>query len=117
MPQRGTVTGWVMGTVRNRAIDSFRRNAPHDSRRAAEDHIDERLQAPGSLEETTGERDQAARLRGVLAQLPVAQREVIALAYFGELSTTEIARELALLLGTIKGRMRLGLEKLRTAAR
>ncbi len=106
-----------MGTVRNRAIDSFRRNAPHDSRRAAEDHIDERLQAPGSLEETTGERDQAARLRGVLAQLPVAQREVIALAYFGELSTTELARELALLLGTIKGRMRLGLEKLRTAAR
>ncbi len=69
-PQRGTVTGWVMGTVRNRAIDSFRRNGPHDSRRAGEDHIDERLQAPGSLEETTGERDQAARLRGVLGQLP-----------------------------------------------
>ena len=45
-PQRGTVTGWVMGTVRNRAIDSFRRNGPHDSRRAGEDHIDERLQLP-----------------------------------------------------------------------
>lgn len=116
-PQRGTVTGWVMGTVRNRAIDSFRRNGPHDSRRAGEDHIDERLQAPGSLEETTGERDQAARLRGVLGQLPAAQREVIALAYFGELSTTEIASELSLPLGTIKGRMRLGLQKLRTAAR
>lgn len=52
-PQRGPVTGWVMGTVRNRAIDSFRRNGPHDSRRAGEDHIDERLQAPGSLEETS----------------------------------------------------------------
>ncbi len=50
---------------------------------------------------------------GVLAQLPDAQREVITLAYFGELSTTEISGELSLPLGTVKGRMRLGLEKLR----
>ena len=39
---------------------------------------------------------------------------MIALAYYGELSTTEIATHLSLPLGTIKGRMRLGLEKLRS---
>lgn len=46
-------------------------------------------------------------------RLPPAQREVIALAYFGELSDSEIAGELSIPLGTVKGRMRLGLEKLR----
>ena len=49
----------------------------------------------------------------MLADLPVAQREVIALAYFGQLSHTEIAEQLSLPVGTVKGRMRLGLTKLR----
>ena len=114
-PERGTVVGWVMTTVRNRAIDSLRRNSRHESWRApgGDLDIDERLAAPGSVEETVGERDQAARLRLTLARLPAAQRDVIALAYFGELSTSEIARQLSLPLGTVKGRMRLGLDKLR----
>jgi len=54
----------------------------------------------------------ARRLRAVLAHLPMAQREVIALAYFGELTHSEIAHELSLPLGTVKGRMRLGLKRL-----
>ncbi len=112
-PERGSVIAWVIGIVRNRALDSLRRHGRHDNRRAGGEHMLERLQAPGSTEQATGERDEAAHLRGVLAQLPEAQREVIALAYFGELSTTEIASELVLPLGTVKGRMRLGLEKLR----
>ena len=62
----------------------------------------EQLQAPGDLEQSVAERDQAARLRGSLDKLPGAQREVIALAYFGEMSTSEIARELTLPLGTVK---------------
>lgn len=114
-PGRGAVVAWVLGTVRNRAIDSGRRAGRHDNRRSDDERIEETLQAPGSLEQTTVERDQAARLRGALAELPDAQREVIALAYFGELSTSEIAGELALPMGTIKGRMRLGLQKLRIA--
>ena len=51
----------------------------------------------------------------MLPLLPPAQQEVIVLAYFGQLSHTEIAAELDLPAGTVKGRMRLGLEKLRTA--
>ena len=114
-PELGTVVGWIMHTVRNRAIDSLRRNGRHDDRRApgGDQEIDDRLIAPGSVEDTVGERDQAARLRRTLARLPAAQRDVIALAYFGELSTSEIARQLSLPLGTVKGRMRLGLDKLR----
>jgi RNA polymerase sigma-70 factor (ECF subfamily) len=46
----------------------------------------------------------------------VFQREVIALAYFGEMTQTEIAHRLGLPVGTVKGRMRLGLRKVRAAA-
>lgn len=111
--ERGSVGAWLMGIVRHRALDSVRRNARHDDRRADEERITEGGEAPGGIEDAVAEREQAIHLRGVLARLPVAQREVIALAYFGELSSSEIASELALPLGTVKGRMRLGLEKLR----
>jgi len=112
-PEQGTVISWVMGTVRNRSLDSVRRHHRHDSRRAEEEGIEDRLRARSDTAGTAVERDQAAQLRGVLSRLPDAQREVIALAYFGELSSTEIATELSLPLGTVKGRMRLGLQKLR----
>ena len=115
-PEYGTVVAWVMGNVRNRAIDSLRHHDRHSRRRAREEGAEERLEAPRpDVEEIIGERDEAARLRGALARLPTAQRDVITLAYFGELSTSEIAHELSLPHGTVKGRMRLGLQKLRTA--
>ena len=112
-PELGSVSSWVMGIVRHRALDSARSNGRHDSRRADDERIEEHFQAPGNVEQAAGERDEATRLRDTLTRLPAAQREVIALAYYGELSTTEIATHLSLPLGTIKGRMRLGLEKLR----
>jgi len=52
-------------------------------------------------------------LQRLLAQLPVAQREVITLAFYGQLSHTEIGEHLHLPAGTVKGRMRLGLQRLR----
>ena len=113
-PERGTVNSWILGTVRNRALDSLRRNGRHDTRRAPGEGIAEQLQALGDLEHTIAERDQASRLRALLATLPDAQRDVITLAYFGEMSTSEIARELSVPHGTVKGRMRLGLTRLRT---
>ncbi len=113
-PERGAVGAWILTVVRNRAIDSMRRNVRHDRRRAEEERVAEGLTPSRSVAEQVAERDEASRLRAVLSRLPEAQREVIALAYFGELSSTEIADELSLPLGTIKGRMRLGLDKLRS---
>lgn len=115
-PEHGTVAAWVMGTVRHRAIEAPRQQDRHDRRRTDDEHIDERVPAPGGVEDRNGEHDEAARVRTTLARLPAAQRDVIALAYFGELSTTEIARELSLPLGTVTGRIRLGLDQLRDDA-
>lgn len=113
-PELGSVGGWVMGTVRNRAIDLLRKQSRHDSRRAGPDQpADDPHAAADAVEQTVAERDGAARLRAALGRLPVAQRDVIALAYFGELSATEIADRLSLPVGTVKGRMRLGLGRLR----
>lgn len=115
-PEHGSVAGWVMGTVRNRAIDVLRKQGRHDARRDSTGQPDGRLTAADAVEERAAERDAAAELRTALARLPAAQREVVALAYFGELSTTEIADRLSLPAGTVKGRMRLGLDKLRQGA-
>lgn len=112
--QRGTVASWLMCVVHYRAIDVARRSGRHASRRADEEAI-ECYHAPANLAERVFARDRAARLRAQLDQLPKAQREVIALAYYGQLTHAEIATQLALPPGTVKGRMRLGLQKLRIA--
>ncbi len=111
--ERGAVQPWVLGVVRNRAIDSLRRNQRHDRARLSHDGVLDHLPARDGVEADAVARDQARQLRVTLAELPALQREVIALAFFGELSHREIARGLVVPLGTVKGRMRLGLEKLR----
>jgi RNA polymerase sigma-70 factor, ECF subfamily len=110
---RGKVRAWVLTIVGNRALDSLRLHGRHDRARSDDERAVEQARAPGDLEADALERDDASALRSLLAHLPPAQREVIALAYFGSLTHVEIARELALPLGTIKSRMRLGLEQLR----
>jgi RNA polymerase sigma-70 factor, ECF subfamily len=113
-PQRGTVAAWLLTTVRYRAIDLTRRDHKHVSRRAGEHTLAEHP-APGALADQVANRDEADRLRVLLTSLPDAQREVITLAFYGELTHTEIATALDLPAGTVKGRMRLGLHKLREA--
>ena len=60
------------------------------------------------------QRDRASIVREALGELPADQVQVIELAYFGGFTHTEIADMLGLPVGTVKGRMRLGLSKLRT---
>jgi RNA polymerase sigma-70 factor (ECF subfamily) len=110
--RRGSVRAWVMSAVRSRAIDALRTDARHDTRRADEQHANLE-EARDGIDESVVARDEAAHLGSVLARLPAAQRDVIALAYFGGMSATEIASEMSLPLGTVKSRMRLGLDKLR----
>jgi len=111
-PQQGTVAAWLLTVVRYRAIDIARRDGKHASRRATDDHLERRAGVDDPLE-TAVKRDDAQRLQAALAMLPDAQTEVITLAYYGQLSHTEIATHLSLPTGTVKGRMRLGLQKLR----
>jgi RNA polymerase sigma-70 factor (ECF subfamily) len=110
--QRGTVTAWVLTVVRHRAIDLARRNEKHDAYRANDDQLDG-CSAPDDICETAIKDDDADRLHASLALLPAAQQEVISLAFYGQLSHTEIATRLGLPEGTVKGRIRLGLKKLK----
>ena len=73
----------------------------------------EQRPAEERTEEEALRRETSAELRGALGKLPGEQSKVIELAYFGGFSHSEIARILGLPMGTVKGRMRLGLEKIR----
>ncbi len=113
--QRGSVRTFILGIVHNRAIDALRRSTVHDSRRASDEGIEERFAAAERTEAEVARRDEAAEVRSALDELPDDQQKVIELAYFGGFTHTEIAEMIDTPLGTVKGRMRLGLEKLRAS--
>jgi RNA polymerase sigma-70 factor, ECF subfamily len=110
---RGSVRTWMLGIVHNRAIDSLRRSVVHDRRRASDEGIEERFEARERTEVEVARLDEAEEIRQALRTLPTEQSRVIELAYFGGFTQTEIASMLETPIGTVKGRMRLGLEKMR----
>jgi RNA polymerase sigma-70 factor (ECF subfamily) len=111
--ERGSVRTWVLGVVHHRAIDSLRRNVVHQRRRASAEGIEERFEASERTDLEAARREDARHVRGALDSLPDEQCRVIELAYFGGFSHSEIAEMLETPVGTVKGRMRLGLDKLR----
>ncbi len=112
---RGSVRSWVLGVVHNRAIDAFRREVVRTGRDVSDEGAAERMPAPENTEAEVQRRDEAEHVRSALQELPADQRQVIELAYFGGFSHSQIATMLKLPAGTVKGRMRLGLTKLRVA--
>jgi RNA polymerase sigma-70 factor, ECF subfamily len=110
---RGSVRTWALGIVHHRAIDFLRRASVHDRRRASDEGIQERLEAPERTDVEVARRDEAKTVRAAMDALPSEQCQVIELAYFGGFTHTEIADMLDAPVGTIKGRMRLGLRKMR----
>ena len=109
---RGNVRGWLLSIVHHRAVDILRRKtafrpAPLDAaeRRPAED--DTALMAERNVQRRT--------VREALESLPEAQRRTIELAYFGGYTHVELAELMGVPLGTVKGRMRIGLQKMRRA--
>jgi RNA polymerase sigma-70 factor (ECF subfamily) len=111
-PERGTVAAWLLTVVRYRAIDLARLHGNHAARWANEEELSHRP-ALDDVSETVIQLDSAEHLRRSLVTLSAEQREVITLAYYGQLSHAEIATQLGIPAGTVKGRMRLGLQKLR----
>ena len=110
---RGSVRTWVLGIVHHRAIDYLRRATVHDKRRASDEGMEERFEAAERTDVEVARRDEAQAVRTAMDTLPGEQCQVIELAYFGGFTHTEIAGMLETPVGTIKGRMRLGLKKMR----
>jgi RNA polymerase sigma-70 factor (ECF subfamily) len=111
---RGSVRSWLLSVVRNRAIDFLRSRAGKAPKlNFNDDAALEARPAPERTEEEALRRETAGEVRGALGKLPGEQSKVIELAYFGGFSHSEIASILGLPMGTVKGRMRLGLEKIR----
>jgi RNA polymerase sigma-70 factor, ECF subfamily len=110
---RGSVRSWVLSVVRNRAIDAFRRDAAHVGRDVGDDGIEEWIAGPDRTDVEVERRDEAQHVRGALSELPADQRRVLELAYFGGFSHSQIAEMLEIPMGTVKGRMRLGLTKMK----
>lgn len=109
-PERGSVAAWLATIVRNRVTDAWRRAAARPAQ-VAEEHAPEPVAEPDgdlALEERLAVREQ-------LAGLPPDQRDVLVLSYFGGLTHEQIAASCDTPLGTVKGRLRLGLDKLRFA--
>lgn len=112
-PENGSFRAWSMSIVKNRAVDSYRATAARPPLQPAETDSEEPDAETKSVQDQVIARSETDAMLASLRQLPEAQAEVIALAFFGELSHSEIAAMLDLPSGTVKGRMRLGLEKLR----
>ncbi len=111
---RGSVRSWMLSIVRNRAIDALRSRAGKAPKLMFDDDATlEQRPADELTEEEAMQRETATELRGAIGELPGEQSKVIELAYFGGFSQSEISRMLGVPLGTVKGRMRLGLEKIR----
>ena len=104
------VSAWLSSIVRNRAIDAWRRAAARPVEVEAVDEGAGQLRGAAGAEPAVDDR---ALVLSLIAELPMAQRQAVFLAYFGDMTHAEIAQLADTPLGTIKGRIRLGVEKLR----
>jgi RNA polymerase sigma-70 factor, ECF subfamily len=109
---RGSVRAWVLGIVRNRTIDVLRQNVAHELADASDRGVEDLLEARERTDREVGRRERARELLLAIDGLPPEQSRVIALAYYGGYTHMEIATMLETPIGTVKGRMRLGLRKM-----
>jgi RNA polymerase sigma-70 factor (ECF subfamily) len=110
-PKRGRVETWLLQIARNHAIDWLRQQR----RRVRETvSLEDDAQHESVADSQSSPVEQFNDLSGLLKALPLAQRQVIELAYFQGFTHTEIAAKLNLPMGTVKSRILLGLQKLRS---
>jgi RNA polymerase sigma-70 factor (ECF subfamily) len=110
--ERGSVRTWILSIVHNRGIDQIR---SHASRRRTQDKIEASTprSQPSEAFAQTWRNSQRDQVREALNTLPPEQLKILELAYFSGYTHVEISELLRLPLGTVKGRMRLGLKKIR----
>jgi RNA polymerase sigma-70 factor (ECF subfamily) len=113
---RGSVRSWLLTIVRNLAIDRRRGRHRREMTDVQLDVVNYALGADGEeLFSVVSDAIEAEQVRQAVAALPPDQSQPILLAYFGGLTHQEIADQTGTPLGTVKSRMRLGLQKLRAA--
>ena len=113
--QNGSVQSWIQAIVRHRAIDKIRASAHRDYQWTplqSDNEQDPPSEQPDVWEQAW-QSEQHRIIREVMVQIPSEQRMVIELAYFGGLTHAEISEQCHIPLGTVKGRMRLGLQKMK----
>jgi RNA polymerase sigma-70 factor (ECF subfamily) len=111
-PGRGQVRSWLLTIVHHKAVDAVRRRAGRPERALPEEP--EVFQSDhGRPEEIAEMSMDAAAVREAVALVPEEQKQTIMMAYFEGLTHVEIAERMQVPLGTVKSRLRIGLEKMR----
>jgi RNA polymerase sigma factor (sigma-70 family) len=112
--ERGSFRAWLLSTVHHRAVDVVRREEAQRRRsqeqQPAEAYQEDMADSVVDRVDLTATRE---RVRGALADIPTAQRQILELMYFEGKSQSDIASELGLPLGTVKSRTLLGMRRLR----
>jgi RNA polymerase sigma-70 factor (ECF subfamily) len=110
--ERGQPRAWLLSIVHHRSVDVVRRKTTF---RPAPLEVAEQHPSDDDTAEEAARNVEHATVRAALEALPIAQRRTIELAYFGGYTHVELAHIMGVPLGTVKGRMRIGLQKLRRA--
>ncbi len=116
--QRGRFPTWLLSVTRNRSVDEIRSRGRRQRHENTSPQQQERELPAGQEQDpalSAQLADEQRLIRAALAELPEEQRLAIELAYFGGLTQQEIAAKLSQPLGTVKTRIRLGMQKLRNA--
>jgi RNA polymerase sigma-70 factor (ECF subfamily) len=116
-PKRGSLRAWLLAAVRNRCIDLLRGRAGRERQELELEAEVADAQSPSDPWREVALSLERAAVRDAMASLPPEQRQAVELAYFGGYSHVEIAGMTRVPLGTVKGRMRLGLEKMESFLR
>jgi RNA polymerase sigma-70 factor (ECF subfamily) len=111
-PSRGKVRSWLLTIVHHKAVDAVRRRAGRSERALAEGP-DEFIDTKGRPDELAEMTMDAAAVREAVRLIPGEQRQTVTMAYFEGLTHVEIAERMKVPLGTVKSRLRIGLEKMR----
>ena len=110
--ERGSPEAWIVNIARSRAIDKIRSIRRMEKSFVLTDDP-ARAESSDNVESSAAESEARMAMNSALANLPETQRKVLELAYFDGLTQTEIANRLAEPLGTVKTRMRSGIQRLR----
>ncbi len=111
-PARGSVRAWLVLRMRSRALDRVKSPA-----RARTGRLPDQDRPAADADARVERSIDGSRLRGALRELPDEQREVLVLGYFAGMSSSEIASEVGVPIGTVKSRVAAGMSKLRALLR